>query len=143
MAKIKEALSNKDNGMSSVGDGIILMFAIVFAAVLMFFGISNYTNLVKTDNITMIARQCIISMETEGGMTTEITNETRAKLEAAGCTDVSFSDSSQAPVLFGNTITLHLKANIPYRRMQMAGISIAVTQTHTPMDIVLTSTSKA
>lgn len=150
LQKVKDLTRKADSGMSSVTDGIVLMVAIVVSTILIFVGLSNYTNMIAVDDVTMIARQCIISMETEGYLSTENEGRTRNQLEQAGCTDIDFhtaeADSQKttnAPVLFGNQITLHLTVSVPRRSIEIQGISLAVSQTQLPMNIVLTSTAKS
>lgn len=147
----RKLITKADRGFA-IGDGIVLLVTILLVAVMVVIGMVQYSNLTLKDNVTMVARQCIIKMETDGGMTDETKTLYTTELSSAHVSNIQFHENetdgttmiggSYAAVPYGNIITLHVTGNLSIRKCTLEGIRIKITTTTVPIDITLKSTSK-
>lgn len=145
MNKIKRFFNKKDNALQ-VGDGMMLLFSMLAVTLITIIGLVTYSNMTKQDDVTLIARQCIIKMETDGCLTESVKNEYIAQLEAAGCVpgtlDFSGTTDESSVVPFGGTITLNLQGKIYLKQTALRGFRLVIYEAPLDFEIVLTSTSK-
>lgn len=143
MKIFKKFINKTDEGIQ-VGDGIILLVSLLAVTIMTIIGLTTYTNLSKRDNVSLIARQCIIKMETDGCLTEEVKNEYIDQLTKAGMYNISFDGSTDETnvVPYGGTITLKLKGDLEIKNVHFFGFRIRIHYVTTPIEIVLTSTSK-
>lgn len=145
MKILKRFFNKKDDGLQ-VGDGMILLFSMLAVTLMTIVGLNAYFNMAKQDNVTLIARQCIIKMETEGCLTESVKNEYIAQLEAAGCVpgslDFTGTTDETSVVPFGGKIALHLKGQIYLRHTKVQSFRLVIYEAPVDFEVVLTSTSK-
>ena len=141
MEKTKKYRLHADDGFA-VGDGIILLFSMLAVTLMIVVGMNTYTNMAKKDNATLIARQCIIKMETDGYLSEEVKADYIAQLQAADVSDISFTGSTVSPVAYGGKITLKITGKLLVREPSLRGFKMVIIPTKVPFEITLTSTSK-
>ena len=105
----KKIASSKTKGDSTYVATMISIFVLVglFAALFL-----SFAQISSQNKIERTYRQYLLVMETQGCLTASAKAQLIADLTALGLTNIDLTGTSETPVAYGGTITLHIEGDL-------------------------------
>ena len=121
---------------------LIPMLGIIFAFVIMLYGIHYSKTIIVYNNANQLARKYILKMEREGFLSDINVIKLKGEIEDLGCNAVDISRSTTEKVNYGDDVELIISFTQPMKTIDIQGFSFSTKTEEVPITITKSSTAK-